>query len=158
MYLCPVVSLKLLKPSAKVSDKSLFLRSHDGCAILKLFFIVKHFRGSQKVETVVCVNLLIPPQYVIINICQSPVSFYNIATFLFVLYVRQHAGSQVPSQGSNLCPLKWKHRLLTTECQKSPKLSVFFTYFPLLLWLPGDGLCEAADICYMGYSCCCSVF
>ena len=44
---------------------------------------------------------------------------------------------------------------------KSPKLSIltkpFFTYFSRPLVACWDGPCEAADICYTGYSCCCSV-
>ena len=44
---------------------------------------------------------------------------------------------------------------------KSPKLSIltnpFFTYFSPPLVAFWDGPCEAADVCCMGYSCCCSV-
>ena len=39
----------------------------------------------------------------------------------FVFWLRQHVGSQLPSQGSNLHPLHWKHRILTTGPRgKSP--------------------------------------
>ena len=34
--------------------------------------------------------------------------------FFFFGCASRHAGSQFPDQGSNLCPLQWKHRVLTT--------------------------------------------
>ena len=46
------------------------------------------------------------------------------STALFWLSIKQHEGSQFPDQGSNLCPLQWKHRVLTTGPPgKSPEIS-----------------------------------
>ena len=41
--------------------------------------------------------------------------------FFFFCCTTQHVGSQFPNQGLNLCPLHWKHRVLTTgPPEKSP--------------------------------------
>ena len=38
-----------------------------------------------------------------------------IYLFKFIFgHTARHAGSQFPDQGSNLCPLQWKRRVLTT--------------------------------------------
>ena len=40
--------------------------------------------------------------------------FFRIGFFFFLFGCAvQHAGSQFPDQGSNPCPLQWKHRVLT---------------------------------------------
>ena len=41
--------------------------------------------------------------------------------FFFHLH-QSHLGPYFSNQGSNLCPLQWKHRVLTTELQKSQSL------------------------------------
>ena len=33
---------------------------------------------------------------------------------IHLLFTVKHVGSQFPNQGSNLCSLQWKHRILTT--------------------------------------------
>ena len=55
--------------------------------------------------------------------------FYLVLSlFVWLLcfgHTAQHAGSQLPNQGSNLYPLQWKCRILTTGL---PNNSLFFPY------------------------------
>ena len=47
--------------------------------------------------------------------------------FFFFGHAMQHAGSSFPDQGSNLCPLQWKHGVLTTGLPgKFPRHFFFF--------------------------------
>ena len=42
-------------------------------------------------------------------------NFLEFSFFPFIGHTTQHEGSYFPHQGSNLCPLCWKHRFLTTR-------------------------------------------
>lgn len=57
---------------------------------------------------------LTPPSPVLLPTWQKTILQYFKSLFFFY-HTEQHAGSLLPNQGSNLCPLKWKHGALTTE-------------------------------------------
>ena len=44
---------------------------------------------------------------------------------LFILLPLGYAGSQFPNEQSNLCPLQWKGRVLTTGPPGNPQKSIF---------------------------------
>ena len=43
----------------------------------------------------------------------------------FYFLTTRHVGSQLPAQGSNLCPLSWKHSLNHWTAREVPKATYF---------------------------------
>ena len=54
---------------------------------------------------------------------RTPVFFFFLLCFFF-LTIPQHVGILVPDQGSNLCPLQQKCKVLTTEPPETPQTPV----------------------------------
>ena len=62
--------------------------------------------------------------------------FWKFILFIYLGCTTRHVGSQFPDQGSDLCPLQWKLRVLTTELPgKSLKEQIKTSFFssPTLL-------------------------
>ena len=111
--------------------KGLGLLSRQGTKLYKLC----RLRPKQEKKKNRSVIKIVLPLSIILLPSGDHFDFDLSFSSLFIFFhMAQHAGSYFPNQGSNLCPLQWKHRVLTRELPLRFFMEIYIYAGSTALW------------------------
>ena len=134
--------LPLAHPAALSPQQSLGLAgkpvNHVSGACHLLVRVLSLYWPSCQLETI-CLGAFRNSEFLA---CQQPFVLFPNSAF-YVLFLSSsifwctagHVGSQFPDQGSNPCPLQWKHRTLTSRPPGKPSMFFFFKQNKMKLFI-----------------------